>query len=82
MDDVLRAEFDYFIMHQDELVAQYAGKFIVLKDGKVLGAYDTALAAVLETQKTHQIGTFLVQMAVPGKEAFTQTFHSRFAVPA
>ena len=56
---------------------QYAGKFIALKDGKVLGAYDDELTAVNETKKDHKPGTFLVQLVSPGNAAYTQTFHSR-----
>jgi len=59
------------------MVRQYDGKFIVIKDGKVLGAYDDELTAVTETQKTQELGTFLVQKVSPGNSAYSQTFHSR-----
>lgn len=78
----LEAEFKYFLNNQDELVAKYRGKFVVIKDGKVLDAYDTQLQAVETTSKTHQIGTFLVQQCEPGSDVYTQTFHSRVAFAA
>ena len=73
----LQKEFQYYLDHQDEMVEQYDGKFVVIKDEAVLGAYDAELRAVTETQKSHRIGTFLVQLVSRGTSAYTQTFHSR-----
>jgi len=73
----LKAEFDFFLEHQDELVAKYRGKFLAIKNGKVLGEYTTDLEAVTETAKTEPLGTFLVQKVEPGTAIYTQTFHSR-----
>ena len=75
----LKAEFDYYLAHQSDLVALYNGKFIVIKNGEVIGAYDDDLTAINETQKEHRLGTFLVQKVEPGDAAYTQTFHSRVA---
>lgn len=82
MTSPLKAEFDYYLAHQDELVQRYNGKFIVIKGQRVLAAYDEQLAAVTETAKIEPMGTFLVQRVAPGTEAYTQTFHSRVAFPA
>lgn len=79
MDSPLKKEFEYYLANQDELVRQHNGKFVVVKDQKVLGAYDTQVAAITETQKAHELGTFLVQKVEPGTSAYTQTFHSRVA---
>lgn len=79
MSSPLEKEFQFYLDHQDEMVAQYDGKFIVIKGGEVLGAYDDELTAVTETQKSHEIGTFLVQQVSKGTAAYTQTFHSRVA---
>ncbi len=70
-------DFDYYLEHQDELVQQYDGKVIVIKDGVILGAYDSLTEAVIETEKHHEMGTFLVQAVSPGPNAYTHTFHSR-----
>ena len=77
MTDYLKDAFAYYLSHQDELVKTYNGKFVVIKEDKVLGAYDDELKAITETQKTEQVGTFLVQKVTPGAGAYTQTFHSR-----
>ncbi len=75
----LEKEFHYFLKHQEELVEKYRGKFIVIKNDEVLGAYDNELQALEEITKKYKLGTFLVQKCEPGKEVYTQTFHSRVA---
>jgi hypothetical protein len=77
MSSPLEREFDYFLENQDELVRKYRGKFVVIKDQKVLGAYDSEFEAIQQTAKTHEVGTFLVQPAEPGSESYTQVYHSR-----
>lgn len=73
----LEKEFQYYLDNQKELVKRYKGKFIVIKNSQVLGAFDTELEAIQETQKKHPLGTFLVQRCEAGKESYTQTYHSR-----
>jgi hypothetical protein len=75
----LEAEFDYYLRHQEDLVKRFNGKFIVIKDQKVVGSYDTEAEAIKEASKQHELGTFLVQKCEPGKDSYTQTFHSRVA---
>ncbi|HYU69803.1 MAG TPA: DUF5678 domain-containing protein [Burkholderiales bacterium] len=77
MDSPLKKEFEFYLAHQGELLEKYNGKFIAIKDGNVLGSYDDELAAINETQKTHKLGTFLVQKVSPGTSSYNQTFHSR-----
>jgi len=81
MADRLKAEFEFYLAHQDEMVEKYDGKYIVIKDGRVLGSYNDELTAVRETQKSYELGTFLVQKVSPGTEDYTQTFHSRVVFP-
>lgn len=78
---MLRDEFHHFIEHQDDLVKLYNGKYIVIKNRKVIGQYDTIWAAYIETQKEHELGTFLIQKCEPGPEAYTVDFrpHAMFA---
>ncbi len=66
-------ELQFFIKNQDELVRQYAGQTLAIKDDQILGAYETPLDAYLETQKEHELGTFMIQPCEPGVEAFTVT---------
>jgi len=77
MSNPLEKEFKYYLEHQDDLVEKYNGKFIVIKNLEVIGDFDNVAQAVEETSKNHKMGTFLVQKCSPGKEDYTQTFHSR-----
>lgn len=76
---MLQAEFDYFIQNQDDLVASYGGKVIVIKNQRVIGAYDTEWEAYVETQKEHELGTFLIQACEPGPSAYTAVLHPHIA---
>lgn len=73
----LKAEFDYYLAHQAELVDKHAGKVVVIKDQQVIGVFDDEITAMEETRKKHKLGTFLVQKAEPGTDSYSQTFHSR-----
>ena len=78
MESPLKKEFQYYLDHQKDLVDQYNGKFVVIKDANVIGAYDDELAAIADAKsKDLRPGTFLVQFVSPGDRAYKQTFHSR-----
>ena len=77
----LQKEFDFYLSNQDWMVELYDGKCVVIKDGKVLAAYDNELSAVTETQKRHPLGTFLVQKVTEGDSAYSHAFHSRASFP-
>lgn len=77
MTNPLEKEFQFYLDHQGEMVKEYDGKFIVIKGGKVLGAYDDELSAITETEKSEKLGTFLVQKVSEGDSAYRQTFQSR-----
>jgi hypothetical protein len=73
----LEKEFQFYLDHQDDLVKQHEGRVVVIKGQKVLSVYDDEAAAILETEKTEELGTFLVQRCTPGDDAYTNRFHSR-----
>ena len=77
MFEQLKKEFEYYVAHQDDLVELYNGKFIVIKDCQVIGAFNTEYEAVNKTSDKYEIGTFLVQRCEKGNASYTQTFHSR-----
>ena len=79
MNEDLKKEFEFFKQNQDKLVAEHEGKFVVISGEQVVGAYDSELDAYHEAQKSHPLGTFLIQHCIPGTEGYTKTFHSRVA---
>ena len=74
--DTLQKEFGYYRAHQDEMVEKYDGLFIVIKDQQVIGVFDSDVAAVIQTEKVHTLGTFLVQKVSAGVEAYTVSIAS------
>lgn len=76
---MLDQEFQFYLDHQNELVKKYNGKYLVIKGESVIGEYNSQEEALTETQKTHELGSFLIQLCKEGTEAYTQIFHSRVA---
>lgn len=74
---MLEEELKYYVDNQNELVDKYRGKFIVIKDQKVIGVYNSEIEAYTESVKVHELGTFLIQECQPGNENYTQTFRTR-----
>lgn len=74
---MLEREFEYYIQNQDRLVKKYPGKHLVIIGEEIVGVYDDFEAALSETLKDHEIGTFLIQLCEPGDGSYTQSFHSR-----
>lgn len=79
MSKQLEKEFKYYLDKQDKLVKEFNGKFIVIKNREVIGAYDTEVEAIEKTSEKHELGTFLVQKCEPGSASYTQSYHSRVA---
>jgi len=79
-DKYLQKQLEYFKSHQDELVREYKGKFLVIKDQEVQGVYGSEIEAYTDAKKKFKLGTFLIQQCLPGEESYTQTFHSRVAL--
>lgn len=73
----LEKEFEYYIANQEELVKTYNNKFLVIKDQKVVGSFDTSSEAYASGSEKFEVGSFLIQFCSAGKSSYTQTFHSR-----
>jgi len=76
-NNYLQQQLEYFKSNQNELIKKYEGKFLVIKDQEIQGAYDTEMEAYTNAKNEFELGTFLIQQCLPGQESYTQTFHSR-----
>ncbi|GAB6393870.1 MAG: hypothetical protein MdMp024_0182 [Bacteroidales bacterium] len=74
---MLDKEFQYYLTNQSDLVKKYEGRFVVIIGEEVVGNYESYEQALFESQKKHELGTFLIQECTAGEDAYTQTFHSR-----
>ena len=76
----LQKELDYFKAHQAEISLEYKGKFVVIKDQQVQGAFSSEFEALTTAQEKFELGTFLIQQALPGEDIYTETLHRVFVV--
>jgi hypothetical protein len=73
----LQKELKYFKDNQDKLVADHSSKFLIIKDQRLYGAYNTQIEAYNDAKMKFELGTFLIQHCLPGNQSYTQTFYSR-----
>lgn len=75
VNDKLKEQFDWYLANQEELVKQYNGKHLVIKDFKVADAYDDENTAYSQAIEKYSIGNFIIQLCTPGDEAYTRTIY-------
>jgi hypothetical protein len=76
---MLETEFQFYLDHQAEFVAQFRGKYLVIRNTEIIGVYDSDEEAYFQTLKQFEPGTFLIQFCEEGDASYTQTYHSRVA---
>ena len=64
----LKKEYRYFLENRKRIVAEHHRKFLVIRDEKVIGSFDTRKEAYFEPQKENPLGTFLIQEALYEEE--------------
>lgn len=79
-NDLLKEDFKYYIENHSGIVKEYLDKFIIIKDKKIVGSYDTLEEAVSEASKKYELGTFIIQQCNKNIEDSTQVFHSRVII--
>ena len=67
------ADFEWFNENKVKLFQQYGNCFIVIKNKTVLGTYNNFADAVHQTEKTDEIGTFIVQECTLNPDGNTNT---------
>ena len=76
---MLEKEYEYYLKHKNSLIEKYVGKYIIIKNNDVIGAYESKEDAIKQTQIKHKIGTFLIQLCSKKEEDDVMRFHSRVA---
>jgi hypothetical protein len=72
-------DYEYFVKNLASLYAKYGHCFVVIKNGKILGAYHSFDDAYTETTKTEALGTFLIQECVSDPKELIQSFQGNVA---
>ncbi len=80
MSKGLEKNYDFFLKNKDKFLKEYPGKFLVIKNQEVIGVYDEEIAALSETSKEHQQGSFIIQECTPESVNDPQIFHTRVIV--
>lgn len=73
----LEKDFQYYLRNQKNLVKDYEGRYLVIKDEAVVGDYDNEPEAYFDSVAKYGLGNFIIQLCTKGDGAYTQTFSSR-----
>ena len=68
----MSADLDYYIENQASLVEKYGGKYLLIVDQKVVGAYTSQDEAFKAAQKKKlAAGNFSIQLAEEGQDSYS-----------
>jgi len=73
----MSTQLDMYKARQHEIVREYNGKIIAVKDGEVLGAYPSKTEAFDAVVRQYSPGEFIVIKCTEGDEEYTRRFRSR-----
>ena len=73
----LNNEFAWYLKNQDNLLKDYNGKVLAIKNEEIIGVFEDYGKAYFQISKEHKLGTFLLQKCSPGKDDYTRTFKAR-----
>lgn len=78
----LKELFQYYLSHQSELVKKYNGKYLVIIESGVVGAFDDENTAYFDAESKYGLGNFIIQLCTPGNDAYTVNMYTpRFSLP-
>ncbi|MBQ2112784.1 MAG: hypothetical protein II194_06135 [Bacteroidales bacterium] len=66
--------FKYYLEHQEELVKEYDGKYLIITSDGVVGAYETLNEGYEMALKTYGKGNFMLQLCSEGEKDYSQRF--------
>lgn len=77
------SELECYKKNQAELVRRYQGRILALKQGEVVGVYDSKVDALRDMKaRNFAPGSFLIVRCTPGDEEYTRRYRSRADFPA
>lgn len=72
----MKEDFAWFIENYHDLFRQYGECYLAIKDKRVIGVYSTYQDGVKATQKSEDLGTFIVQRCGADESAYTNYISS------
>lgn len=76
MDDSVERNYRWFKDKLSELVKEYDDKYIVIKDQRVIGAYDTFSEAFEDNKFKETAGEYIIQLCSMDESKTVAKFYS------
>jgi hypothetical protein len=57
-------EYLWYEAHEEELINRYFGRYIIIKEGQVIGDYGSRKLARQQAVKLHKPGTFIIHHCI------------------
>ncbi len=73
-NEIVKKNYKFYLDNKKEIDKKYKNKHIIIKDEKVIGAYET-LEAAINDAKNIEAGTYIIQFCISKDN--TQIFHTR-----
>lgn len=73
----LNKEYEFYKQHRNELLESHRGKFLIIKDQKLVGVYETEAEAYQAAIKKYELGTFLLQECLEETNEQKAIFHTQ-----
>lgn len=73
-DENIKKNYQYYLDNQSDLNKKYKNKYIIIKDEKVFGIYETLEEAIIKAKEL-EAGTYIIQQCKDNES--TQIFHTR-----
>ena len=64
-------DYQWFLENYKELFKEYGASYLVIKDKKVIGKYNSYAEGVRKTQEAEELGSFIVQKCGEDESAYT-----------
>lgn len=69
-------DYKWFLENYSSLFKEFGSQYLSIKNKTVLGAYPTYADAIRNTEKTEELGTFIVQFCNGNETAYTNYISS------
>lgn len=73
-------DYKWFLENYDSLFRKFGKAYLAIKNGAVLGSYQTYADAVHETERKEALGSFIVQYCNGEESGYTNHISSLFVV--
>ena len=78
--ELVEKNYNYYVENHKTLVKKYVNKFIVIKDEKVVGSFDSFEDAYKNAENKYELGTFIIQECTKNINETTIICNSRVRI--